>query len=190
MSKDDFKLPDYPVYAFDMDRMMDGKEPKEIDKSKLGAMDAKDNAKAKVESKESAEGMKAIGAGLAALAKTGADMNKELTPEQEQIMQKAMMNAMGGEDKILNKMKQEMLGSEKEMKFAKSCFGSADTLKEANACVNKGNKMFNDDEEYFDSWTKFDKQEMLGEMKIFEKMIPCVKAAQSMDALQKCMPRD
>ena len=50
--------------------------------------------------------------------------------------------------------------------------------------------MFDKDEEYFDSWTKFDKQEMLSEMKIFEKMIPCVKSAQSMDALQRCMPRD
>ncbi len=196
LSKDDFKLPDYPVYDFDMDRMMDGQKPKELDKSRLEAMDTKDNAKAKEESKEAAEGMKAMGAGLAALAKAGIDMNKELTPEQEKIMKKAMMKAMaksmGGEDKMLAKMKQKILKESKieEMQFAQECFGSSDTLKEVNLCVDKGNKMFNDDEEYFESWTAKDKKEMLDDIKEFGKMIPCVKAAQTMEAFQKCMPEE
>jgi hypothetical protein len=196
LSKDDFKLPDYPVYAFDMDGMMNGKEPKELDKSKLAQMDTRDNAKSKVDAAEGAEAMKAMGAGLAALAATGIDMSssKELTPEQEQMMQKVMMGAMaksmGGEDKMLAKMKKEMLGNEKELEFAKSCFGDADTLKEANTCVNKGNKMFDDDEENLDSWTKADKNEMLQEMAQYEKMIPCIKVAQNIETIQKCIPRD
>jgi len=77
----------------------------------------------------------------------------------------------------------------KEMAFAKSCFGSADTLKEANICVDKGNRMFDDDMEHFRDWTQVDKNEMLQDMAQFEKMLPCVEAAQTMDAIQKCIPR-
>ena len=194
LGKDDFKLPDYPVYDFDMDRMMDGKKPKALDKSTLEAMDTKDNANAKVEAKEGAEAMKGLAAGITALAATGMDMSssKDLTPEQEQVMQKAMMKAMGGEGKMLSRMKKEMLDDirQEEMQFAKRCFGVADTLKEANSCVDKGNKMFDDEQEYFESWTKADKNEMFQEMIEFKKMIPCVKAAQTIDAFQQCTPRD
>ena len=144
------------------------------------------------EKTEVAEGMQAIVAGLAALTKAGIDMNKELTPEQEQIMQKAMMKAMGGEGKMLAKMKQEILkeGKMEEMQFAQKCFTDANTLKEANTCVDKGNKMFDDDEDRMHSWTAEDKKEILEDMKGFEKIIPCVKAAQTMKAFHKCMPRD
>jgi len=54
LSSDDFGLPAYPIYA--MDTMNSQKQPKELDKSKLEAMDAKDNAKAKVEAAENAGG--------------------------------------------------------------------------------------------------------------------------------------
>ena len=192
VSSDDFKLPDYSVYDFDIDRMMEGKEPKELDKSKLAQMDAKDNANAKVDSKKAAEGMAAMGAGIAALTEAGVDINKELTPDQEKIMHKAMMNAMGGEEKMLEMAKNDILqaASQEEMSFAKECFGSANTLKEANACVAKGNKMFDDEEEPLESWSSAEKDQMLKEMKQFEKMIPCIKAAQSMDAFQNCIPRE
>jgi len=191
LNKDNFKLPDYPVYAFDMDRMMEGKEPKELDKSKLEDMDKIDNVKAVEESKEASQAMQGMAAGMAALVKAGVDLNAdELTPEQEKIMQKAMIGAMGGEGKMLAKMKEEMLGNEKEMEFAKRCFGGADTLKEANTCVDKGNKMFDDDQEHLSSWTKADKNEMLKEMAQYEKMIPCVKSAQTMDTMMTCVPRD
>ncbi len=194
LGNDDFGLPAYPIYA--MDAINSQKQPKELDKSKLAQMDMKDNAQAKVDASEGAEAIKAMGAGLAALAATGIDMSssKDLTPDQEQVMQKAMIKAMaksmGGEGKMLAKMKKEMLENEKELEFAKSCFGGADTLKEANACVDKGNKMFDDNEEHLDSWTKADKNEMLQEMAQYEKMIPCIKAAQTMETIQKCIPRD
>ena len=181
----DFKLPDFPIYG-------DSSTP--LDKSKLEEMDKKDNAQAKVDAVKGAEALKGIGAGIAALAKTGFDMksNKELTPEQEQIMQSAMMNAMGGEDKIIEKMKREILkdANAKAMQFAKKCFGNADTLKEANICVDKGNKIFNDDEEHLTSWSKAEKNEMLNDITEFEKNIPCIKAAKTMNAMRQCMPKD
>jgi len=192
LSNDDFKLPAYPIYGMNTSDYQS--VPKELDKSKLDAMDAKDNAQAKAESKKAAEGMKILGAGLEALAKTGIDMDKELTPEQEEIMKKAMMKAMaksmGGEDKMLAKMKEDILKEEKieEMKFAQECFGDANTLKEANSCVDKGNKMFDDDEKPMHSWTAQDKKEMLDDIKEFEKIVPCVKKAQTIDAFSQCMP--
>ena len=190
LNNDDFKLPDFPIYNMDIGNAMH--EPTPLDRNKLEEMDARDNKKSGEEAGEAAEGIKALGAGITALAESGFDMNsgKDLTPEQEQVMQKAMMNAMGGEGKMLTMMKEEMLGGIKEMDFAKSCFGSADTLKEANSCVDKGNTMFDDNEEYLGSWTAEDKKGMLNEMAQFEKMVPCIKAAQSMEAIQKCMPED
>ncbi len=192
LTKDDFKLPDYPVYDYDMDRMMEGKKLKELDKNKLEAMDAKANATAKVQSKEMAEAGKGMAAGMVALAESGFDMSsgKEMAPEQVQIMQKAMMNAMGGEGKMVAKMKREILDGTKSLEFAQECFGDADTLKEANTCVDKGNQMFNEDEEHLRSWTKADKNEMLKEMKEFKKSIPCFEDAQTMQAIQQCMPRE
>ena len=194
LGKDDFKLPDYPVYDFGMDRMMNGENPKELDKSTLEMMDAKDNAAAQVQASEGAEAMKGLAAGITALAATGMDVSssKDLTPEQKQVMQKAMMKAMGGEAKMLAKAKQDFLQESKveEMQFAQECFGNADTLKEVNLCVDKGNKMFDDDAEYLGSWTAEDKKEMLTKIAEFERMIPCIKAAQTIDAFQQCMPRD
>ncbi len=189
-TKNDFKLPDYPVYDFDMDRMMEGKKPKELDKSKLEAMDAKDNVQAGEDAKEAAQGMKAMGAGMAALTEAGIDMNKELTPEQEQIVQKAMMNAMGGEGKMLAKMKKEILDDTKSIEFAQECFGNADVLEEVNNCIDKGNQMFNEDEEHLTSWTSSEKNKMIQEIEQYQKSIPCVEAAQTMQAIQKCFPED
>ncbi|CAA6825264.1 MAG: Unknown protein [uncultured Sulfurovum sp.] len=192
LNNDDFKLPDYPVYNLDMDVMMQGGEPKELDKSKIGQMDMKDNGSKDIESNEVAQGMAALGAGMAALSKAGIDMSQDISPDQEKMMQKAMMNAMGGEGKMLAMMKKEIFeeSSMEEMVFAKECFGTANTLKEANKCVNKGNEMFGGDEELLTSWSKQDKKEMLNDMKEFEKMMPCIQEAQTMDAFQRCMPED
>ena len=190
LSKDDFKLPDFPIYNMDPSQPIENQKP--LDKSKLDAMDAKDNAEAKVKSKEAAEAMKGMAAGMTALTESGFDMssNKEMTPEQEQIMQKAMMKAMGGEGKILAKMKNEILGDAEGIEFAHECFGDANTVKEANKCVDKGNKMFNEDEEYLTSWTASEKNEMLQEIEQFKQSIPCIKTAQTMEDMRKCMPQE
>jgi hypothetical protein len=191
LNKDDFKLPDYPVYDFNIDRMMEGKEPKALDKSKLEAMDRKDNAQARVKAKEGAEAMKGLAAGMAALAKAGVDLksSKDLTPEQEKIMQDAMIKAMGGQDKMVGKMKKEMLKNVVQIEFSQKCFGSADTLSDVNKCVDKGNKMFNDDREHYTSWTSKDKQEELQEIEDFKNAIPCIRAAQTMIEIKQCLPK-
>ncbi len=191
LNKDDFKLPDYPVYDFNMDRMMAGKEPKPLDKSRLEEMDRRDNAQAKVEAQEGAEAMKGLAAGVAALAKAGVDLksSKDLTPEQEKIMQDAMIKAMGGQDKMVGKMKKEILENVVQIEFAQKCFGSANTLSDVNKCVDKGNEMFNDDREYYTSWTPKDKQEELQEIEDFKKAVPCIKAAKTMIEVKQCLPK-
>ena len=179
----DFTLPDFPIY---------GNDRTPLDKNKLKMMDKRDNAKAKIKAAEGAEAMKGMAAGMAALAKAGVNLksSKELTPEQEQIMEKAMMAAMGGEGKILAKMKKEILGNEKELSFAQKCFGRANTLVEANKCVDKGNEMFHDDEEHYRSWTPVEKKKMLQEIEDFKRNIPCIKAAKTMQAMKQCMPQE
>ena len=190
LNNDDFKLPDYPVYDMDMDRIMDGKEPKMLDKSRLDEMDRKDNAQAKVEAKEGAAAMKGMAAGLAALAKTGYDMksDKDMTPEQEKIMQDAMMKAMDGNGQMAAKMKKEMLDNAVQIEFAQKCYGSADTLSDVNKCVDKGNEMYHDDREHYESWTAKDKEDELQEIEDFKKAIPCIKAAQTMIEIKQCLP--
>jgi hypothetical protein len=193
LSEKSFKLPDFPVYEYDIDKLMEGNKPILLDKSKLVEMDKQANVQASVDAKKGAEAMKGMAAGMAALAKTGYDMksDKEMTPEQEKIMQDAMMKAMGGEAKIVEDMKREILkdANSEAMQFAKECFGNANTLKEANNCVDKGNEKFHEDEEHYSSWTVKDKQEMIDEIAQFEKSIPCIKAAHTMQAIKQCIPR-
>lgn len=187
LTQKNFNLPDFPVYEYDIDKMMDGGKPQLLDKSKLDEMDSQATVQAKVDATEGAEAMKGMVAGMQALRDAGVDLQsgKELTSEQIVIMQEASMNAMGG----IEKMKSEILNEAdpKMMRFAKECFGNADTLKEANICVDKGNQMFHEDEEHMTSWTKADKNEMIDEMAKFEKALPCIKAAQTMRTLRGCM---
>jgi hypothetical protein len=133
-----------------------------------------------------------MAAGMTALKESGVDLNsgKDLTPEQEQIMQKAMMEAMGGERKVVEDMKKEILQdvNSEATQFAKECFGNANTLEEANSCVDKGNEKFNEDEEHYSSWTAEDKQAMIDEIRQFEESIPCIKAAHTMEAMKVCIP--
>lgn len=185
LSKDNFKMPDFPIYD------MQGNK---LDKNKLDAMDKQAGVEVKKESEESAQAMKGIGEGLAAVVKAGYDpkSGKDMTPVQKEAMKKVMMNAMGGKDKMLARVKREILedANSEKMAFSKACFGSANTRKEANACVDKGNKMFNDDEEHMQSWTAEDKKEMMQDMKNFERAIPCIEAAQTMNAMRQCMPQE
>lgn len=115
---------------------------------------------------------------------------ENLTAEQELMMQQMMMNAMGGEEKIVEIMKKEILGSKESIAFAKECFGSADTLKEANVCIAKGNERFKETEKPLESWTKEDKDTMLKEIHSFEKVVPCIENAKSIKAIEQCMPED
>ncbi len=102
--------------------------------------------------------------------------------------QKNVMNAMSMA--MLPEVKRKILHQERTVAFAKRCFGAASTLKAANQCVDKGNQMFPENrEDHLTSWSAADKQKMLKEIDQFEAAIPCIKNAQSMQAIQQCMPQ-
>ena len=97
---------------------------------------------------------------------------------------------MGDEDKLFEKIKKDILNSSKVMVFSEECFVLADTLEKANKCVEEGNKISKDNLNHIRNWTKEDKNEMLQNIRIFNKSIPCIKNAQTMDSLQKCLPQE
>ena len=187
LNNDDFKLPDFPIYDMDIGNAMH--EPKPLDKSKLEEMDARDSKKSGEETGEAAEAMKGLVAGMTALAATGMDMSssKDLTPEQEQVMQKAMMNAMGGEKSMLAQAKQEILKDAKLIPMARECFENANSVDEANACERK---VDSEDPEHHNQWNDTIKTNMLKEMKMFEDALPCLKKAESFKAFELCMPEE
>lgn len=177
LSNDDFKLPDFPIY--DM-------EGNKLDKSRLDAMDEKQS---EASSKDTTDARNAMAAAMGALAGSGFDMNNpnaEMTKEQEEVMKNAMMNAMGGEQSILAQTKQEILEDAKILPQTKACFTKANSAKEANACERL---VDSEDPEYHSQWNESIKSEMLKDMKVFEDAIPCIKNAETMKALQMCMPQ-
>ena len=90
LSKDDFKLPDFPIYD------MQGNK---LDKSKLDAMDKQ----AEVEVEKSSEDMAELRNVMATAAKdAGIKEGERPTQAQEEVMKNSMMEAM------LPRMKQEM----------------------------------------------------------------------------------
>jgi len=187
LSKEDFKLPNFPIYNIDMNNPQ--QQPKALDKSKLEAMDKKENAQAGEEAKEAQNGMKAMGVGIAAAVKAGYDMKsgKDMTPAQKEAMQKAMMNAMGGEKSMLARQKQEILNDAKNLPKAKTCFQNANSVKEANACERM---MDSEDPELHSKWNDTIKANLLKKVDGFEKMVECVKGAESLGSLEKCFPRE
>jgi len=177
LNNDDFELPDFPFVD------IQGKTLK-IDKNNLDEMDAKRSAKS---SQEAEDGMKAMGAAMSALQESGFDMNskEKMTPEQEQMMQKAMMKAMGGEKSMLAQTKQEIFEDVKLIPMARECFENANSVDEANACERK---VDSEDPEQYNQWNDTIKTNMLKEMKMFEDALPCLKKAESFKALELCMP--
>jgi len=106
-----------------------------------------------------------------------------MNADQQNKVLEAMGNAM------LPRMKQKILRQERAVVFAKRCFGAAETLQEANRCVDEGNRKFpQGHEDHLNSWSATAKQELLHDIQRFEAAIPCIKRAQSMQAIQQCMP--
>jgi len=130
-----------------------------------------------------AQAMQGMAKMAEAMQKSGA--NKD----QEEMMQNAVINAMGGEQAVLKRIKSKMMRQVNSggLEFAKKCFSNANTLKEANICIDKGNKRFSGDEPHLRSWSKSDKAKMLNDIKQFEKSIPCINASTTMQALEKCI---
>ena len=171
LSEDDFKLPDFPIYT------MSGEK---LDKSKLDAMDKKSEAG----TEKAGEDMAALGALMAgAMQSAGVKKGERPTEDQEKSMEDALMASM------LPMMKQKMLSEEKMMQSAKECISEADTLKEANICSSKMGEM-GDDEDAFTEWNKKTKKETLGFIDQSLAGMECVKKAETMDAVKKCMSEE
>ena len=181
LSKDDFKMPDFPIY--DM-------EGNKIDKSNLDAMDKRSEVQATKAGKEVTDGAKAMTAAMGALKESGFDMNNpnvKMSKEQEETMKKAMMDAMGGEDTMLAKTKKEILSDAQDLPEIKKCFQSANSVKEANICEKKADS---EDPEHHTQWNDTIKSNLLKEIDGFEAALPCIEKAASFDALKQCMPEE
>jgi hypothetical protein len=183
LSKDDFKLPDFPIYQIGENYQ---KKPKPIDMNRLEEMDKKENEQI---SKESAMALKGIGAVMTAAVQAGYDpkSGKDMTPKQEEIMQKAMMSAMGGEKAILAKMKQEMLSEMKDIPKTKKCFKNANSVEEANQCEREIDAK---EPEVHKKWNDKIKTDLLKKISEYENSMSCVQKAQTMKALESCFPEE
>lgn len=175
LGNDAFKLPDFPVEDMKGGFMGGdmGKGMKDMPSS------PEDMEKA----------MKAMGTMMKAFKDSDMDMGKSnfnMDEEKAEAMQKAMMNAMGGEKMILEQTKREMLKDAKMMSGARKCFKKANSAKEANACEQKLNS---DDPEYHRQWNDDIKRSLFKEMDKFEAALPCIKKAKTLKALKMCMPQ-
>jgi len=171
LSKDDFKLPDFPIY--DM-------EGNKLDRSKLDTMDT--NAKTNM-----AKDMDEMALKKEAFMNAMSDAGIKEGQKPTSLQIETMMNSSS----MLPHMKQEMMADEKMMRFGYECLGKADTLKEANVCNDKANAMGGEPEEPFDEWSPATKKQTLGFINQYlNEMLPCVKKAQTMQAARKCMPRE
>ena len=175
LSKDDFKMPDFPIY--DM-------EGNKIDKSNLDAMDKR----SEVQAAQDAEDMAALGASIAsAMQSAGIKDGEKPTQAQQKKMEESMMNAMWPQ------MKKKILDEAKALEFAKECFNDADTVKEANTCSHKMDEMngeSSDPEDDFTEWNAKTKKETMGFIDQGLKNMECAKKANSMQDMKQCMPQE
>ncbi len=179
LNKDDFKLPDFPISDTQI-----GSPSGEM------GMDRSMNKQAPNSPEDMEKAMKAMGAMMGALKDSGMDMNKpnfNMTEEQGEAMQKAMMNAMGGEKMILEQTKKEILQDAKMIPQAKKCFKKANSAKEANVCEQQ---VDSNDPEHHVQWNDAIKTSLLKEINAFEDAIPCMENAKTLKALEMCMPQE
>ncbi len=173
LSKDDFKLPDFPIY---------NEYGEKLDKSKLNAKDKK----AELEAIQASEQMAEIRDSMVAAAnEVGVKEGENPTKVQKDAMRNSMMDA------LLVRIKKEILPGEKMMRFGYECLDKADTLKEANKCNDQMNAMSGETDEPFDEWSPKTKKKILGEFdQYLNEIVPCVKKAQKVQAVQQCMPQE
>jgi len=174
LSNDDFKLPDFPIY--DM-------EGNKLDKAKLGAMDKNDEAQAVKSTQEMIDLRRKM---AESAQSAGVKQGQSPTKEQADAMMNSMMAGM------LPMMKQKMLSQEKIIRFSKECISDADSLKDANVCNQKINEMDGDNEaeEALEEWNPQIKKEILRSIEGGLVAMECIKKAQTMDAAQQCMSEE
>lgn len=171
LSKDDFNLPDFPIYD---------EYGTKLDKNSLSKRDKKDNA----HSFKAMEGKQDMHAAMmAAMTAAGSAQGED----QEAQMKAAMMNAMGGEKAMLTQAKEEILAEADNIPAIRKCFQNANSVKEANRCEQKADS---EDPEYHTQWNDKTKSNILKEIDMFEKSIPCLKRASTFAELETCMPQE
>lgn len=181
VTKVNFKLPDYPVFDMNMERLMEGKQPEELDKSSLDELDKQADIKAA----QDVQGIKEMKSRMTEAAKqVGVKEGESPTTAQGEAMMQNMQSAM------FPKIKKNALQQVELMEFGKECLGAADTLKAANKCAKEANEKYpsGDDMEVFEEWNPQIKQELLNDINSFGSSLDCIKASTDMTALQKCMP--
>ena len=174
LSKDDFKMPDFPIYD------MQGNK---LDRAKLEAMDKKAEADAQQASKDMAITREAM---AKASKDAGVQKGKRPTKAQAKAMEASMMNAM------LPRMKKRMLSQKEALVFGKKCLSDAGTLKEARKCAQKMDKMSgeaSDPEDEFKEWNPKTKKEVLGFIDQGLEGINCVQKAKNMQEMKQCMSK-
>ena len=175
LNKDDFKMPDFPIYDI---------QGNKLDKSKLNTLDKQ----AEVQADKAGEEMAELGNVMAAaMQSAGVKKGERATEVQEEAMKSSMMDAMWP------RMKKKILAESKALEFAKECFSDAGTLKEANICSHKMDEMsgeMSDPEDDLTEWNAKTKKETLGFIDQGLKSMECAKKANSMQDMQQCMPQE
>jgi hypothetical protein len=177
LNEKDFNLPQYPFVDMYGKRL-------NLDRNKLNEIDKKES---QADSQEMKEGMKAMAVAMSTLKESGFDVNNpnaKITKAQEKSMQDAIIAAMGGEEQMLAKTKQEIFEEAKDLPQIKKCFQNANSVKEANICEMKADS---EDPEQHTKWNEKIKAKLLKEINNFEKSIPCIEKASSFEALKQCM---
>ncbi|WP_309496891.1 hypothetical protein [Sulfurovum sp.] len=170
LSSDDFMLPDFPIYD---------EHGTKLDKNSLSKRDQKVNVSS---SKSMQDNQDMQAAMMAAMTAAGSSQGGD----QEAQMKAAMMSAMGGEKAMLAQTKQEIFAEAENLPAIRKCFQNANSVNAANRCEQMADS---EDPEYHTQWNDQTKSDLLNEIDMFEKAIPCLKRASTFSELETCMPQ-
>ena len=175
LSKDDFKLPDFPIY--DM-------EGNKLDRNNIDAMDKRSDKKLSKNAEVYAE----LGTALASeMQNAGVKQGEQPTKAQEKQMEK------GAESAVFTIIKKQILDSKKAVEFAKECYESAGSVKEANRCSHKMDEMMGENSDPSNDlkvWNDKTKKETLGYIDQSLNRMQCIEKASSMKDMDRCMPKE
>ena len=170
LTKDDFNMPDFPVYEMDMNT---GKR-KKLSKDELEVMNKKHREGAS-KKKNEANTMMAIM--KEAYKEVGVVEGKSPTKEQMKKVREYMQKV------TFPIQKKKFLEETKDMKNIKECLEKANSAKDANHCDLDG------DSDRYEKWNSTIKKETLKNISMFEtKILPCVEKSKNAKEMQMCFP--
>ena len=175
LSKDEFKLPDFPVYD------MYGNK---LDRNNLDAMDKRSDKKLSKNAEVYAE----LGTALASeMQNAGVKQGEQPTKAQVKQMEK------GAESAVFTMIKKQILDSKKAVEFAKECYENAGSVEEANRCSHKMDEMMGENSDPGNDmkvWNDKTKKETLGYINQSLSRMGCIEKANSMKDMDRCMPKE